>query len=372
MGDHEDDDRAQLGADLFATGPMAIQIYHLDDLDDEGSFRFVETTPGAAKVAGVSLEQVRADIGKTMREFIPHFLETSFPAKYRQVILTGRPITAEVVYGDERYPTGVYRTHAWRLRGRYLGLQFENISEQRRIERQLEFKMRELERSNTELDRFASAASHDLQEPLRAIASFADLLSRDYAERLDEDGQRYVEYVRSGAARLQLVLDGLLTYARLARRSRKLERTDVGAAIEAARSNLVQHFEETHAELHVGAMPTLEADANLLTLLFQNLLSNSIRFAGDAGPKITITAEHEGEVWVFAVRDRGVGFEQKNASRIFEMFRRLRADEDASGTGIGLASCKKIVEYHGGDIWAESQPGEGATFFFTLPEHQVE
>jgi light-regulated signal transduction histidine kinase (bacteriophytochrome) len=237
------------------------------------------------------------------------------------------------------------------------------------MERRLDTKVRELERSNAELDRFAAAASHDLSEPLRAIASFADLLARDYADGLDDEGGRRLEYIRTGAARLQLVLDGLLTYARLARGERPLAATPVADAIQAARDNLLHQFEESHAEVQVGPMPTLEADAHLLALLFQNLLSNSIRFAGDAAPKISISAERDDGLWRFAVRDHGIGFDPRQASRIFDMFRRLESS-DLPGLGIGLASCKKIVEYHGGRIWAESQPGLGATFFFTLPERQ--
>ncbi len=366
-GDDEQD--SGLLTDLFATAPVAIQIYHLDDIDDPGSFRFVETTPGAAQVAGVSPERVRADIGKTMREFIPHFLDTGFPKTYRDVVVGGEPITGEVKYGDEHYPSAVYAVHAWRLRGRYLGLHFENITERRRVERQLDAKVRELERSNAELDRFAATASHDLQEPLRAIASFADLLARDYAERLDDEGRSWLEYVRTGAARLQLVLDGLLTYARLGPRERHFVPTNVGDVLTTARHNLVQQIEEILAEIDVGDMPTLEADPDLLVLLFQNLLSNSIRFAGDAPPVVSITAQREGGMWLFAVRDRGIGFEQVHAARMFEMFRRLHSS-GFTGSGIGLASCKKIVEYHGGEIWAESQPGEGATFYFTLPLQQ--
>ena len=370
MGGRDDEQRSKLLEDLFATAPLAIQIYHLDDPEDPGSFRFVETTPGAARVGGVAPERLRADIGKTMREFIPQFLETGYPATYRDVVVGGDPITVEVNYGDAHYPSAVYLAHAWRLRGQHLALAFENITERRRVQRQLDAKLRELERSNAELDRFAAATSHDLQEPLRAIASFADLLARDYTERLDDEGRTWLEYVRSGAARLQLVLDGLLTYARIGPRERRFVRTSVADAIQAARDGLIQQIEESRAELQVGDMPMVEADPALLALLFQNLFSNSIRFAGDKPPEISITAEREGGAWLFSVRDRGLGFEQVHAARIFEMFRRLHSTEHFTGSGMGLASCKKIVEYHGGEIWAESQPGRGATFFFTLPERQ--
>jgi signal transduction histidine kinase len=369
MGEPDDDQRAELWTELFATAPVAIQVYHLDDLDDAGSLRLVESTTGAADVAGVPRERMQSHVGKTMREFIPRFVTTGYPARYREVILSGRPVTVEVAYhGDDL--DAVFHVHAWRLRGRYLGVQFENITERLRMERQLDAKMRELERSNAELDRFASVVSHDLHEPLRAIASFADLLARDYAERLDDEGNRRLDYVRTAAARLQIVLDGLLTYARLTRHERVFAPTDLAEVIADARERLVQSFDDSLAELHVGAMPTIEADGNLLSLLFQNLLSNAIRFAGETAPKIWITAELDGEQWRFAVRDRGIGFAPEHAEIIFGMFRRL-APDDRRGSGIGLASCKKIVEYHGGRIWAESEPGCGATFWFTLPERQI-
>jgi light-regulated signal transduction histidine kinase (bacteriophytochrome) len=289
--------------------------------------------------------------------------------------MTGEPTTVEFTYGDARFPARVYLAHAWRVRAGYLGLKFEDVTERRRVERLLETKLGELERSNAELERFATVASHDLQEPLRTIASFADLLARDYASGLDDKGHRYLTYVREGAARLQHVLDALLDYARITSHPRRFEKTSVAEAVECAKENLRRPFETSGAILEAADLPEIEADPHQLTILFQNLFSNSIRFGGDAPPRIEVTAQRDGHDWRFCVRDQGIGFPAEYASRVFEMFRRLHAKEDYPGTGVGLASCKKIVEGHGGKMWAESSPGEGAAFHFTLPEshpHLVE
>ena len=363
-----DDD--ELLAEVFRTAPVAMQLYRLENVDDPGSFRFMETTPGAAKATGVTPEQMREQLGKTFNEFVPQFVETGYPAAYRNVVTTGEPTTAEFAYGDERFREAVYLAHAWRVSGPYLGVMFEDVTERRRMEQLLSRKLGELERSNADLERFATVASHELQEPLRTIASFTDLLARDYCKGLDAKGTRYLDYVRKGAARLQHVLDALLDYARLTSERRRFEMTPVAKAVESARENLAGPFEASGAKLETGPLPEIEADPHQLAIVFQNLFSNSIRFAGDRPPCIEIGATRDGHNWHFEVRDRGIGFSAEFATRVFEMFRRLHSKEEYPGTGVGLASCKKIVESHGGKMWAESIPGEGATFHFTLPERQ--
>ncbi len=241
--------------------------------------------------------------------------------------------------------------------------------------RDLERIQRDLERSNQELEQFAYVASHDLQEPLRMVASYCQLLERRYAEIVDEEGREFISYAVDGATRMQSLINDLLTYSRVGRQEQQLEPLSCAETLELVRSNLTTAIEESGATVAVGELPTVMGDASQLMRLFQNLIANAIKFRGERTPEIHVDAERHGDgdgEWLFAVRDNGIGIDPRHADRVFAIFQRLHSRQEYPGTGIGLAVCRKIVERHGGRIWLESEPGRGTTFLFTLPTNRIE
>ncbi|HEY9869561.1 MAG TPA: ATP-binding protein [Candidatus Obscuribacterales bacterium] len=224
----------------------------------------------------------------------------------------------------------------------------------------------ELARSNSELQQFAYVASHDLQEPLRAVSGYLDILTRRHGNSLDKDAQSLVQKAQDGAKRMQMLISDLLAYARVDSRGREFTRVDLNDVVEEARSNLKVAIEENSAVVSHGRLPTVLADRSQLVQLFQNLVGNAIKFRKDDPPKVSISAELIEDKWKVCVRDNGIGIDMAQADRIFTIFKRLHTRKGYPGTGIGLAICKKIVEQHGGTIWVESQPGAGSTFLFTL------
>ncbi len=224
----------------------------------------------------------------------------------------------------------------------------------------------ELTRSNQELEQFAYVASHDLQEPLRVISGFVQLIERKYKGRLDSEADRYITFITEAVQRQQELIRDLLTYSRLGRAEPRLVSTDATKAVQAAIQNMHQIMEETKATVTVADLPVVQADGQQLIQLFQNLIHNGIKFRRIVPPALHISASREGDFWLFAVQDNGIGIEPQYWAQIFTMFKRLHTRKDYPGTGIGLAICKKIVERHGGRIWVDSRPGEGSTFLFTL------
>jgi PAS domain S-box-containing protein len=225
----------------------------------------------------------------------------------------------------------------------------------------------ELGRSNAELQHFAYIASHDLQEPLRMVASYVQLLARRYKDKLDQDANEFIGFAVDGATRMQALINALLTYSRVGSQAKKFTPTDCEAVLDSTLAGLKTAVEESGAEITRDPLPTVMGDATQLGQLFQNLIGNGIKFRGAERPRIHVSCQRNGQGWVFSVRDHGIGFDSRYAERIFVMFQRLHAKGEYPGTGIGLAVCKKIVERHDGEIWVESRPGEGATFYFTIP-----
>ncbi len=243
----------------------------------------------------------------------------------------------------------------------------EDITQRKQTEQALRITAEELGRSNKDLEQFAYVASHDLQEPLRMVTGFVQLLQQNYGGRLDADADKYIGYAVDGAKRMRSLIDDLLTYSRAGSRGQTLAPTDVGAALRQALANLRTGIEETAAEITCGELPTIPVDHVQLVQLFQNLVGNALRFRGDAPPQIHVDAVRKDDHWLFAVRDNGIGIDPEYRDRIFLIFQRLHTRKQYPGTGIGLAICKKIVDRHGGRIWVESQEGQGATFHFTIP-----
>ena len=244
----------------------------------------------------------------------------------------------------------------------------EEVMRRKQAEAQLHKSNEDLERSNKELEQFAYVASHDLQEPLRMVASYTQLLAQRYEGQLDEKAKKYIDYAVDGAVRMQRLINDLLSYSRIGTRGKPLEPTDARAVLGEAVKNLATAIEESRALVTNDDLPTVHADASQLALVFQNLIGNAIKFHGAADPRVHVAVTDQPGEWVFSVRDNGIGVEPQYAERIFVIFQRLHTREEYPGTGIGLAVCKRIVERHGGRIWFESEPGQGSTFFFSIPK----
>lgn len=228
----------------------------------------------------------------------------------------------------------------------------------------------ELRRSNADLQQFAYVASHDLQEPLRMVASYVDLLAERYKGQLDDRADRYIGYASEGARRMQQLVKALLTYSRLNTRAKPFAEIDLNAVAARTVRALGLQIHETGAEIEIGVLPSIEGDEVQLEQLFQNLIANALKFRGEAAPRVRIDAKRQGRDWEVSVSDNGIGMDMRHVERIFEMFQRLHARGAYEGSGIGLALAKRIVERHGGRIWVESAPGEGSTFYFTLKASQ--
>lgn len=244
-----------------------------------------------------------------------------------------------------------------------------------RIEAELALAQRaaELERSNAELEQFAYVASHDLQEPLRTIGSYTQLLDERYRGQLDDRADRWIHFIVGGVARMQRMIEDLLTLARVRTEGRAFVPTDSAAVVARVWERLRHQRADSDAQITVDGLPTVVADPGQMEQLIQNLVGNALKYRRAAvSPQVHVAARRRGAgrgaEWEFTVRDNGIGLDMTYASRIFESFQRLHGEEEYEGTGIGLTICKRIVERHGGRIWVQSEPGQGASFSFTLPE----
>jgi PAS domain S-box-containing protein len=245
--------------------------------------------------------------------------------------------------------------------------QGQDITERKRAEEQIKRALLDLQRSNQDLEQFAYVASHDLQEPLRMVASYTQLLAQRYEGELDDKAQSYIHYAVDGAMRMQGLINDLLTYSRVNTQGRPLEPTDLHVVLGEALRNLASAIQESRAIVTNDDLPSVRVDPVQLQQVFQNLIGNAIKFRGKASPHVHVSAREEGGEWLFSVKDNGIGINTKHAEKLFVIFQRLHTREEYPGTGIGLAVCKRIVERHGGRIWFESEPGKGSTFYFTLP-----
>ena len=266
------------------------------------------------------------------------------------------------------YNASVFRDAAGNVVGVFAAAR--DVTELRRMQETMNRRAEDLGRSNAELEQFAYVASHDLQEPLRTVSSYAQLLVQRYHDRLDKDAQEFIDFIVDGAKRMQTLINDLLTFSRVGTSGKPLEPTDCQTALDQALSNLATAVEESAAVVTHDELPTVTADAAQLAQLFQNLIGNAIKFRGERRPEVHVGAKCKGMDWLFSVRDNGLGIDMQYAERIFVIFQRLHSRSEYPGTGIGLAVCKKIAERHGGRIWVESQPGEGSTFYFTIPAHR--
>jgi len=238
--------------------------------------------------------------------------------------------------------------------------------ERERYDAEREQLVAELAASNERLEQFAYAASHDLQEPLRMVSSYLSLIEDRYADALDEDGREFLAYAVDGADRMQEMIDALLEYSRVDRDT-EFERVDLDEVFADVCRDFERKIEETDATVVAESLPVVAGDEDQLRQVFGNLVSNAIEYS-DGAPTVRVSAERDDDAWVVAVSDDGIGIDPEHADRIFEVFQRLHTHDEHSGTGVGLALVQRIVERHGGDVWVESTPGEGATFYFSIPD----
>lgn len=347
---------------LVDTVPMNILRKNLEGRITFGNRLYCETM-------GMSQEKI---VGKTDFDLFPEELAKKYVADDRKVIET-----KQIFDGVERHrrPDGtlahmqVLKAPVTDSSGKVVGTQviFWDVTEKKLAEDNLKQTLEDLARSNRDLEQFAYVASHDLQEPLRMIASYTKLLAKRLAKNMDGEAEEFVRYAVEGAIRMQQLINDLLAYSRLGTRGTPFEVTDLEQVLRETLANLQIAIDENCALVTHDPLPTVLGDRVQLTQLLQNLISNSIKFKSDQSPKIHVSAALKDRHWILTVRDNGIGLDPQYAERIFIIFQRLHTREKYPGTGIGLAICKKIVERHGGDIWVESESGRGAAFHFSLP-----
>ena len=307
-------------------------------------------------------------LGKRMQDVLPPDVSTQFEQAVRKI---AEAKSVAVIEYSLPMPDGIkfFEARLVPLMERQVMAIVRDITEERkRAEESLARYADELERSNTELQQFAYIASHDLQEPLRAVSGYLQLIRKRYEGKLDKDADEFIAFAVDGASRMQALIEGLLDYSRVGTHGKEFAPTDSEAALKQAEQNLKAAIEESGAEITHDPLPTVTGDDVQLTELLQNLVANAIKFhRPDEPPRIHVSAEQKDGEWVFSVKDNGIGIAREDTERLFRIFTRLHARDEYEGTGIGLAVCKRIVERHGGRIWVESEPGKGSTFYFTIP-----
>jgi PAS domain S-box-containing protein len=326
---------------------------------------------GAEKIFGYSGEEV---MGRSVSVLVPPDRAEEAAIIFKRV-KRGQPVTqletTQVRKDGKQIHVSITVSPIRDARGKITGVSVtvRDFTDRKRVQEDLERHARELERSNAELEQFAYVSSHDLQEPLRMVTLYTQLLEKRYHGRLDADANEFIGYIVEGAGRMHRLINDLLDYSRVGSHGREFEPTDCEAVLAQVLGSLRPAIEEAKGVLTHDPLPSVMADGFQLTQLFQNLIGNALKFRGEGPPQVHVSARSAGKRWVFSVHDNGIGVDPRYAERIFVIFQRLHNRQEYPGTGIGLAICKKIVERHGGRIWVESEPGKGTTFYFDLPRH---
>jgi PAS domain S-box-containing protein len=382
-------------ASLYARSLLEASLDPLVTISPEG--KVTDVNQATELVTGIARERL---IGSS---FSDYFSEPSKAEEgYQKVLSEGQvedyPLTIRHVSGrttDVLYNAAVYRNEAGQVEGVFAAAR--DVTERKRAEAELaryrdrleelvwqrtgelekanahlERASAELARSNQELEQFAYVASHDLQEPLRAVTGYLGLLERQFGGQLDDGGRHQIAGAVQGASRMHTLITDLLALSRVGTRGQAFEAADLNSVLDLALDGLRASVTETGARITRDPLPTLPVDAVQMAQLFQNLVGNAIKFRGTQAPEIHVSAEEQSDRWVLAVRDNGIGIEPQYYERIFLIFQRLHTRRLYPGTGIGLAICKKIVERHGGAIWVESEAGRGSTFSFTIPKREIQ
>jgi PAS domain S-box-containing protein len=329
-----------------------------------------EWNGGAEQLFGYS---ARDAIGSSLHRMVPRELEDEETRVFGRIV-AGEALaqyeTVRVRKDDTRVDVALTATPLRDEGGAIVavGSIVHDITDGKRSEAQRKGAERDLARSNLELEQYAYVASHDLQEPLRMVASYTQLLARRYGGKLDEDADEFIGFAVDGVARMQALIADLLSYSRSGQGALRAQRVDTGELVRETLSSLDAAVRDAGAEVEVGKLPVVDADRAALAQLFGNLLSNALKFTdGRRPPHVDVIAARDDESWRFTVADNGLGIDPKHAVRVFGMFERLHSEDQYGGTGIGLAICKRIVERHGGRIWCEPAQTGGTAFHFTLP-----
>ncbi|MHB9106281.1 MAG: sensor histidine kinase [Armatimonadota bacterium] len=325
------------------------------------------TILAANTVAASRLGRIPSEVvGHHFSKFVPAQLVESRQARMRDVVSMGHSVRFE----DEQ--NGIIFDHNFcpifeGIHVKRVATFSQDITKRKQAEQALSRVAEELSRSNQELEQFASVASHDLQEPLRAVSRYVSLLEERMRDQLDAKALQHIDGAIQGVERMQRLITDLLALSRVGTQGKAFALVDLQTVLDHAVQSLSVNIRETGAQITHDPLPVLTADAGQLVQLFQNLIANAIKFRGERTPEIHVSAQPQAGTWLITVRDNGIGIEPQYFARIFLIFQRLHKRTQYPGTGIGLAICKKIIERHGGAIRVESRPGEGSTFFFTLP-----
>ncbi|EGJ28458.1 MULTISPECIES: ATP-binding protein [Moorena] len=356
--------REDLLESLVENSPECIAVF-------DREFRYVYANPALSQAFGIAQSEL---IGKTHHDLqMPEDFIHLWDRAMEKVFATGQEKRIEFQWitenGLQFYQSCLVPELASHGSVEFVLGYSCNISD-RITNTEFSRSIEQLQNSNRELEQFAYVASHDLQEPLRKVKSFTELLVEEYQGKLDGEADKYMAYIVDGVFRMQTLIKDLLAYSRLGRSELTFEPTDIAEVLEQVLENLSVTIKENHAVITHDPLPTIPANPQHMVELFQNLISNGIKFRSEATPEIHIEAQLQESQWLIGVRDNGIGIPSKYAERIFSIFQRLHGRSKYPGTGIGLAICQKIVQCHGGNIWVESESGVGSRFYFTLPIHQ--
>jgi PAS domain S-box-containing protein len=329
--------------------------------DENG--KYLHVNPMACKIAGYDESEL---LHKSIPDLLPSGKYDRGFSHFLEVRANGYA-SSEIPFLTKNGERRIWSVTTTKLsETRFLGF-VDDITERKKAEKALLKTSQDLARSNADLVQFAYVASHDLQEPLRTITRFVQLLEKRYKGKLDQDADEFIDFIVSGTKRMQQLINDLLTYSRVNTRREPFSLTKIEDAVQRAMQNLRSVLEDSGGTVIYDEMPIIVADGPQMTQLFQNLIGNALKFHGEEAPRVEISAALKGNDWIFSVKDNGIGIDPQYKDRIFEIFQRLHTREMYSGTGIGLTIAKKIVERHGGRIWVDSEPGKGATFRFTIP-----
>ncbi|PZD70157.1 Phytochrome-like protein cph1 [Acaryochloris thomasi RCC1774] len=339
------------------------------DVRGEHDFRFAGLNPTYEQLTGLRSFEIK---GAVLDEVLCPAVAKSLKHRYIECIEMGETISYEETRFRNKQKvywltslTPLFDSHSrvYRIIGTSI-----DITPRKRTEQQLQQAHDELASSNLELEQFAYVASHDLQEPLRKITSYSELLVRRHEGQFDEKSDKYLRYVAEGATRMQTLIRDLLAYSKVGRTGIEKGSTDLSIIMSQVTTDLGAVIEESHATLDIDRLPTVYVNSTLIRQLLQNLVGNALKYRTEVPPHVQVKADSTEDGWTFSIADNGIGIAPEFRERIFVVFQRLHHRNQYTGTGIGLSICKKIVEFHGGHIWLESEVGQGCTFYFTLPQ----